>query len=1370
MNSPTIASSETPSHFGKIVSLDFNSVLEDIDSSSLYFLLQHLTDDSLGLDRGGRFRYPVKPGLRTVNEVVFVDAGIDYLQGFLAGIVPGVEVVVLDSIRDGVQQITDILTGSHGISSLHIVSHGEPGCLNLGTSRLDTTTIHCYSKDLQVWKRALLKDADILLYGCNVAAIDRGSIFVHELSQRLGGANIAASIDLTGSSALGGNWELQFQIGDIKTALVIQPELKASYRAVLHTGSTPTLPLLPLSTTGTPIARINSGGSSYVDALGRNWSADQNFVGTSYSYGISQPIAGTSDSPLYQDERSGINGSSFSYQIPVTNGIYNINLSFAELYWQQAGQRVFDVDIEGQSFLNDFDILLEGGAKIALTKTTQVAVTDGFLNINFDAVVENPKINAIEILRAGGLTPAGILAFNAPTFTINENGTPVSAVTVTRTGGSTGAVGATLVLTEGTATAPADFNNASIQINFADGDAIAKTVFIPIVDDAMTESTETVNLALGNIVGGAILGSQSTAVLSILDNDGQARILINAGGGTYTDTAGQTWSADQYFSGSSYAYASTTPSITNTTNPALFKDERSGVNGASFAYQVPVANGIYLVNLNFAELYWNASGQRVFNVSLEGQTAIQNLDIWAQVGKNTALTKAVQAIVTDGVLNVNFSSTVGDAAVTSIEIIRTGNVPVSTTAGSLAFSTPTFTVKEDGTFLSAVTVTRTGGSSGAVSAIVTPSSNGTASAPGDYNNAPITINFADGDTTAKVVTIPIVNDTLQERVEGINLTLSNVIGGAVLGAQTSATLSIADNDLNSGFTSLNWVTEVGATESASESLGAVVDGKLFVFGGFNTNDFVSSTSQRVSIYDLATNTWKRVGDMPTKLTHSPAVVDGHNVYFIGGYDGLHPQNYGTSTVWKYDTLKDAWTTFTPLPVPKGAGAAVLLGREIHFFGGMNQNRTINSGDHFVINLDAPNPTWRTAASMPNPRNHLGGAGINGKIYAVGGQQFEESSVIVQTDVHVYDPVTNQWTQVASLPNPRSQMNAATFVMDNRIIVAGGEDYYDHALADVTAYDPTTNSWTALTPLPTPRRSGVAGLIGSEFIYTTGWNKPTGQNNTTWSGLPLTPAVDTTPPTANLSISNITTGSPAKTFTVTYADNVGVDVTDLDNLDIRVISSASTPSFNQAATFVSVTPSGSGSPRVATYQIAGPGGSWDIADNGSYSVVLQPNQVSDTSNNNFVASGVLGSFSASIPIPGVTPIRVEAESMALNTFRLEANSSASGGQVISFKNGGATENGSAAYSFTGAAGNYNVVIGYYDENDGVAQLSVSKDGVALDAWSLNQNLGSVDAVAQTFVRRTVATAIAIAPGSIFQIAGIEDLGEKARVDYIEFIPV
>ena len=99
-----------------------------------------------------------------------------------------------------------------------------------------------------------------------------------------------------------------------------------------------------------------------------------------------------------------------------------------------------------------------------------------------------------------------------------ENGGSAT-ITVTRTGGSAGAVGVTLTTSNGTATAPADYTAVTQTVSFAAGDTANKTVNIPIVDDALVEGNETVNVALSAPTGGATLGTPSTAVLTITDND-----------------------------------------------------------------------------------------------------------------------------------------------------------------------------------------------------------------------------------------------------------------------------------------------------------------------------------------------------------------------------------------------------------------------------------------------------------------------------------------------------------------------------------------------------------------------------------------------------------------------------------------------------------------------------------------------------------------------------------------------------------------------------------------------------------------------------------------------------------------------------------
>jgi hypothetical protein len=163
--------------------------------------------------------------------------------------------------------------------------------------------------------------------------------------------------------------------------------------------------------------------------------------------------------------------------------------------------------------------------------------------------------------------------------------------------------------------------------------------------------------------------------------------------------------------------------------------------------------------------------------------------------------------------------------------------PPPATAGVLAFSAASFSVNEDGTAIASIQVTRTGGSSGAVSATVNLM-NGTAIAPSDYNNSSIVVNFAAGDTTTKIITIPIVNDTEVESNETINLALSNPTNGATIGSQASTTLTIVDNDVASPAKSLLYVSP-----SSNGSVGGVT---------FADEDILS--------YDSQTGTWKMYFD------------------------------------------------------------------------------------------------------------------------------------------------------------------------------------------------------------------------------------------------------------------------------------------------------------------------------------------------------------------------------------------------------------------------------------------------------------------------------------------------------------------------------
>jgi len=143
---------------------------------------------------------------QTATTIVFIDASLSDYQTLQAGIIEGVKSVIISPNQDGIEQISQILQQNPHITTIHILSHGAPGCLYLGNSQLNLTNIHNYTQQLQHWQRQ-----NILLYGCNVAAGDAGEEFIHKLHQ-ITNATISASATKTGNAALGGNWELEVNI------------------------------------------------------------------------------------------------------------------------------------------------------------------------------------------------------------------------------------------------------------------------------------------------------------------------------------------------------------------------------------------------------------------------------------------------------------------------------------------------------------------------------------------------------------------------------------------------------------------------------------------------------------------------------------------------------------------------------------------------------------------------------------------------------------------------------------------------------------------------------------------------------------------------------------------------------------------------------------------------------------------------------------------------------------------------------------------------------------------------------------------------------------------------------------------------------
>jgi hypothetical protein len=148
---------------------------------------------------------------------------------------------------------------------------------------------------------------------------------------------------------------------------------------------------------------------------------------------------------------------------------------------------------------------------------------------------------------------------------------------------------------------------------------------------------------------------------------------VEAGGDVYTDSSGKSWKRDQAYVAGSWGFygedhiidRSAGKVINGTSDPRIYQTERYGLSG----YRFDLPNGIYIVKLHFAETYLSGPGQRVFDVSIEGQLRMDNLDIFSEVGYSTSLVKEISAVsVQDGQLNIEFTPLVELPEINGIEI------------------------------------------------------------------------------------------------------------------------------------------------------------------------------------------------------------------------------------------------------------------------------------------------------------------------------------------------------------------------------------------------------------------------------------------------------------------------------------------------------------------------------------------------------------------------------------------------------------------------------------------------------------------------------------------------------------------------------
>ena len=558
---------------------------------------------------------------------------------------------------------------------------------------------------------------------------------------------------------------------------------------------------------------ISAGRTSpYVDPNGMVWGADYGSNG-GVTYTTTKPIANTATPALYQTERDFWHPLQYQFNVP--NGNYSVILKFAEIYFTQPGVRSFDIALNGQTVASNFDVVAQaGGAFTALDRQFQTTVTNGQMTILFTPVVNNPIINAIEIVGASGMPVSSVgVTVNPPSATLSPLQTQQFTASVTGSSNSgvswsiSPAVGA--VSAGGLYTAPS---------------SITSSQTVTVTATSAADSTKT-----------------ASATVTVTPATLPCTVCISAGRTSpYVDPNGMVWGAD-YGSNGGVTYTTTKP-IANTATPALYQTERDFWHPLQYQFNVP--NGNYAVTLKFAEIYFTQPGVRSFNIALNGQTVASNFDVVAQAGGAfTALDRQFQTTVTNGQMTILFTPVVNNPIINAIEIVGASGMPVSSVGVTVNPPSATLSALQTQQFTASVTGSSNSGVSWSISPAV-----GAVSAGGLYT-APSSV------ASSQTVT-----------VTATSAADSTKRASAVLNLQPVTTsVSPGNTTLRAGQTQQFTATVTGAANtgvawSVSPAVGSISTGGLY------------SAPAALGSQQTVTVTATSVADTSKKATASVTVV------------------------------------------------------------------------------------------------------------------------------------------------------------------------------------------------------------------------------------------------------------------------------------------------------------------------------------------------------------------------------------------------------------------------------------------------------------------------------------------------------------------
>lgn len=528
----------------------------------------------------------------------------------------------------------------------------------------------------------------------------------------------------------------------------------------------------PLGNTGAGVwISVPQGGTNVIGGQGkaRNIIGYNGGPGVQVSGGATNLISGNSIrsngglgialdilTPLINDAGDGDTGSNNRQNYPVLTSASLINngLTFVNGTLNSAPNTKFSVEFfsndvpdqsgygEGQNYL--------GALSVTTDANGNAGFTGSFAGLSVGQCVSTTAIDPANNTSEFSLcqpvivnTP-GSIQFSSATYTVGENGGKAT-VTAKRTGGNFGTVTAQYATGGGTATAGTDYTSTAGVLSWGDADSADKTFTIPIIDNAASGPNKTVNLSLSNAGNGAVLGSPTSAVLTILDDESYPKVSIN----DVTQAEGNSGTTSFNFTVSLSIASSQTVTVN------YVADDGTAKSGSDYQGKMDA--------LTFAP----GETSKQVTILVNGDTQYEPDETFT-----VDLANPVNAIL--GKANGVGTITNDDAKPSLITI---------------QFSQPAYSVQEDLGSLT-VTVVRNGDTTTTAS-VDYKTTDGTAKQKGDFEYAAGTITFAPGETD-KTITLLINEDMFPEGAETFSVALSNA-KGAFIGSQGTTTVTIVDD-------------------------------------------------------------------------------------------------------------------------------------------------------------------------------------------------------------------------------------------------------------------------------------------------------------------------------------------------------------------------------------------------------------------------------------------------------------------------------------------------------------------------------------------------------------------------------------------------